>query len=85
MHREWPSWWEWPLDISDQVFDRMKLREFSETDLREILQDATGLERDHEPGRWIVCTRLHGWLWEIIVEPDFELKVLTVITACPLD
>ena len=85
MSPEWPSWWEWPLESSRHVLYRMKRRGFSETDLREMLEDATAIDRDREPGRWIVSSRWHRWRWEIIVEPDFHLQVLTVITVYRLD
>jgi len=85
MSRAWPSWWDWPLELSEHVLYRMKRTAIAETDLREMLEDARALDRDHEPGRWIVLTRLNRRPWEIVVELDFDLELVTVITVYPLD
>jgi hypothetical protein len=59
----------------------MAQRDFGEGDLREMMGDATGLEKDMEPGRWVISTRRFGRKWEIIVEPDAQLGRLVVVTA----
>jgi hypothetical protein len=56
-------------------------RNFSETDLRLMLEQATGLRQDHVPGRWVVETTLDDVPWEVIVEPDEESVVLIAVTA----
>lgn len=59
----------------------MEDREFSEVELREMLEDATRLERDHVPGRWLAFTRHRGRPWNVVLEPDFDDISLVVITA----
>jgi hypothetical protein len=59
-------------------------REFTELDLRQMLEDASGLRPDVEKGRWIVTARHHRRAWEIVVEPDEAERVLVVITAYPV-
>jgi hypothetical protein len=59
-------------------------REFTEVDLRQMLEDASGLRPDVEPGRWVVTARRDRRPWEIIVEPDEAERVLVVITAYPV-
>lgn len=81
----WPEWWNWELDVSGHVRLRMTERSFNETDLRMMLADATALAPDVEPGRWMVETRWDGWPWKIIVEPEFTLRLLVVITAYPVE
>ena len=49
----WPVWWEWELELTPHVLKRMLDREFTEVDLRQMLEDATSLRRDVEKGRWI--------------------------------
>jgi hypothetical protein len=58
-------------------------REFTELDLRQMLEDASGLRPDVEGGRWVVTARLRRRAWEVIVEPDEAERVLVVITAYP--
>jgi len=62
----------------------MEDRRFTEVDLRDMLERATGLQRDIEPGRWVVTTRCRRQRWEVIVEPDVDVQRLVVITAYPL-
>ena len=59
-------------------------RDFTELEVRGMLQGATGIRRDVEPGRWIVSTRRRRRRWEVIVEPDPEVRVLIVIIAYPV-
>lgn len=58
-------------------------RGFTEVDLRQMLDDATGYRADIEPGRWVIGTFHENRPWDIIVEPDTTLELLVVITAYP--
>jgi len=78
---EWPEWWEWDLAFTAHLEDRMKVRLFSEVDLRAMLHDATRLEPSARPGRWIVYTRFAGRPWAVVVEPDSDEQQLYVVTA----
>jgi hypothetical protein len=60
-------------------------RDFSEVELRTMLEDAQGLEPDVEVGRWLVRSWHDGWTWEIVLEPDASTRMLVVITAYRLD
>ena len=60
-------------------------RRFTETDLRDMLERATGLRPDVVPGRWVIETRLRKRDWEVIVEPDSASETGVVITAYPVD
>ncbi len=62
----------------------MVTRRFSETDLRGMLEEALGLQRDAEPGRWVVAVRHDRRRWQVIVEPDPLRRMLVVITAYPV-
>jgi len=59
-------------------------RDFTEVDLRRMLEHATGLRVDVVDGRWVVQTWHAGHPWEVIVEPDEEIRLLVVITAYPV-
>jgi hypothetical protein len=59
----------------------MSDREFSEVDLRAMLEKATGFRKDSIEGRWLIKARHRGRPWEVVVEPDFEMQRLVVITA----
>ena len=78
---EWPEWWPWEIELSSHLLKRMVDRGFSEIDLRSMMEVATRLRRDDEPGRWIVETSHASSPWEVIVEPDLEDRLLVVVTA----
>jgi hypothetical protein len=61
----------------------MEDRRFTEVDLREMLQKATGLRKHVVPGRWVAVSRHRRKNWRIIVEPDPETKLLVIVTAYP--
>lgn len=84
MATQWPEWWEWELELSSHLLKRMLDRDFSEVDLRLMIQQATELHEDDEPGRWLVETKHDSQPWQVIVEPDSEDKLLVVITAYPV-
>ena len=77
----WPQWWSWELELSPHLLKRMIDRQFAETDLRQMLEDATGFQPDHELGRWIIQTRHAGLPWEVVVEPIEGEQLLVVVTA----
>jgi hypothetical protein len=56
-------------------------RRFTEVDLRHMLFRATTYRRDVVEGRWVVVTRHRRQPWEVIIEPDFDAKLMVVITA----
>ena len=80
----WPTWWDWELEPSAHVLRRMVDRDFSEIDLRRMLQEATAPRPDIEVGRWVVATSHAGRPWEVIVEPDESVGLLVVVTAYPV-
>lgn len=84
VQENWPAWWDWELEFGSHLLKRMEDRRFTEIDLRDMLERATDLERDIEPGRWTVTTRHRRQRWEIIVEPDAVTERLVVVTAYPL-
>ena len=63
----------------------MENRDFTEVDLREMLERARAYRPDVLEGRWVIETRRRGRHWEIIVEPDPEALYLVVVTAYPLE
>lgn len=67
------------------AFKRMAERNFTELDLRRMLDTAQTVDSDIVPGRWRVLCRLRRRSWEIIVEPDAKAQHVVVITAYPLD
>ena len=77
----WPEWWQWELELGGHLLRRMIDRQFTESDLRTMLENATGFEPDLEPGRWVIQTRWLGNRWEVVVEPDSRLRRLVVVTA----
>ncbi len=80
----WPAWWIWELELSAHLLRRMLDRDFTEVDLRRMLEDASGIRPDIEVGRWAVATSHAETPWEVIVEPDQTAKLLVVITAYPI-
>lgn len=78
-------WWEWELEPSSHLLKRMVDRGFTEVDLRRMLEHAYEYSRDIAEGRWVVSARHETRKWEVILEPDFELEVLLVVTAYPVE
>lgn len=52
-----------------------------QVELRAMLDDATDLAPGARQGRWIVTTSLGGRPWTVVVEPDFDDRVIFVVTA----
>ena len=59
-------------------------RQFTEIDLRRMLERALDYRRDIVKGRWIIETRHRRHPWEVIVEPDIDAQLLVVVTAYPI-
>jgi len=85
IRRDWPEWLEWELVFASHLLRRMRDRGFTEVDLRRMLTDATNYRPGSVPGRWVVeCQHEHSE-WHVIVEPDFESRLLLVVTAFRVD
>ena len=84
LRHERPAWWVWELELTPHVLKRMVDREFTELDVRQMLEDASSLRPDVEEGRWVVTSRHRRRVWEVVVEPDEAERVLVVITAYPV-
>lgn len=83
---EWPTWWDWELEFTPHLERRMEDRDFTEVDLRRMLQTASGYREHPEiEGRFVIDARHRGQDWEVIVEPDYEDALLVVVTAYPLE
>ncbi len=80
---ERPPWWTWDLELTPHLMTRMIDREFTEVDLRLMIESAGDVRPSDEPGRWIVDSRLDQRRWYVIVEPEAETKTVVVITAYP--
>jgi hypothetical protein len=63
---------------------RMEDREFTEVDLRAMLEQAEGHHLDVVEGRWVIETRHRRHRWHVIVEPDPVERLLVVVTAYPV-
>ncbi len=60
---------------------RMEERDFTEVELREMLEAATGFAPDAVEGRFQIDSPLRGRRWHVIVEPDLDDRLLVVVTA----
>ncbi len=79
--REQPEWWEWELSFWDHLKERMEQRLFTEIDLRLMVKEAIGYKKARPPGRWILETRHQARPWHVIVKPDYNARILDVVTA----
>ncbi len=80
----WPEWWDWELEFGPHIEKRMSDRDFSEIDLRAMLERANGFYPSAAERRWVIKTRHKRKSWEVIVEPDLEEQLLVVVTAYPV-
>jgi hypothetical protein len=76
-----PDWWDWEIELTPHIEKRMEDRDFTEVDLRDMLQRATVFRPDVVTGRFVIEARHRRRRWEIIVEPDDEERLLVAITA----
>lgn len=77
----WPEWWDWELELTPHLEQRMEERDFTEVDLREMLEAATGFAPDAVEGRFQIESPLRDRRWHVIVEPDLDDRLLVVVTA----
>ena len=79
--KQWPLWWEWELELVSYLHTRMEEREFTEIELRRMMEHATGYHPDPSyEGRWLIRTRHQRQRCVIAVEPLLEKERLAVIT-----
>jgi len=76
-------WWTWELEFSSHLLKRMTDRQFTEVELRRMLEHAKGHRPDIVEGRWVIDVRHKRSAWEVIVEPDAKVQLLVVVTAYP--
>jgi hypothetical protein len=76
-----PEWWEWPLAFTPHIESRMEERSFSEVDLRTMLTKVSRVTAARRPGRFIAFTRHGRQPWVIVLEPDWDERLLFVVTA----
>ncbi len=80
--KQWPLWWKWELELVSHLHTRMEEREFTEIELRRMMEHATGYNLDPSyEGRWLIPARHQRQRWVIVVEPLPERKRLAVITV----
>ena len=79
----WPVWWDWDLELTPPVLKRMLDREFTEVDLRQMLEDASSLKRDVEEAMDRHFTSPPQGVGDRR-EPAEAEHVLVVITAYPV-
>ena len=82
--KDWPDWWEWELEFTSHLEKRMEDRDFTELDLRAMLERAESYRSSVVEERWMVSTRHRGAEWAVIVEPDSNVQLLIVVTAYPV-
>jgi hypothetical protein len=63
----------------------MEDRDFTEIDLRTMLEQTQDYSPDVVEGRWVIATHHCQQLWHIIVEPDPVEQLLVVVTAYPVE
>ncbi len=85
IRRSWPEWLEWELKFTGHLEERMSDRGFTELDIRRMLADATDIQAGSVQGRWVAETTHDRASWKVIVEPDFESRILVVVTAFEVD
>ena len=79
--KTYPDWWNFELELSPHVEERMIDRGFSEIDLRLMFEATVAMRPGVAKGRWILETAHDGDAWEVVVEPDEHDRVIVVITA----
>ena len=60
-------------------------RQFTEVELRRMLEHAKGYRQDILEGRWVVEVRHKRSAWEVIIEPDVRTQLQVVVSAYPVE
>jgi hypothetical protein len=81
---ELPEWWNWELAYTEHVESRMDERGVSDVDLRTMLQSPISVQPGR-PGRWQVEARHAEQRWTVVLEPDFDDRVVFVVTVYQRD
>jgi len=76
-----PDWWNFELELSPHVEERMIDRGFSEVDLRLMIETTGAIRRGGAKRPMDLGTAHDGDAWEVVVEPDERDQVIVVITA----
>ena len=61
-----PDWWEFELELSPHVLDRMIDRGFTETDLRLMIEVTDDIRPGSSAERWILGTMFQRQRWEVV-------------------
>jgi hypothetical protein len=77
----WPTWWDWEIELSSHVEDRMEDRAFTEVDLRAMIHRARAVVPSIVRGRFVLDTTHRRRRWAVIVEPDRARRRMVVVTA----
>ena len=72
------------LSFSSLSAKRQFVNNAGKIDLRSMLSKAGKYRPDYIEGRWVIETLYQRKSWEIIVEPDYEFKLLVAVTAYQL-
>jgi hypothetical protein len=78
-----PEWWTWELELTPHVERRMEDRDFTEVELRAMLEHASSHHPNHVEGRHVIEAVHRGRPWDVIVEPDYDDRLLVVVTCYP--
>ncbi len=76
-----PDWWDWEVELTPHIEKRMEDRDFTEVDLRAMMEKASAIRPDVVEGRWVIKARYRRKRWEIIVEPEEMERLIVAITA----
>jgi len=61
----------------------MLQRDFTQIDLRTMLDRASGYHPDFIEGRWVIKTHHRHRAWEVVVEPDFLAFLFKCSSSSP--
>jgi hypothetical protein len=78
--RKRPHWWEWELELTGHVEERMVERGANPLALRWMLLHCTACRRSRERGRFVAQANYRGVAWEIVLEPDYDRECVVVVT-----
>ena len=76
-----PQWWNWDLSFTSHSEMRMEQRGVTEVDLRAMLERANGYRPNVAEGQFMIDAWHHQRPWVVIVEPDFDAKLLVIVTV----
>ncbi|MEM9251079.1 MAG: hypothetical protein AAGB29_01900 [Planctomycetota bacterium] len=85
MSTNWPVWWRFEFKLSNRLLDQLGDIGLSDVDVLTMLELADAYRESLVQGRYVVEAEHLGDEWDITIEPDNVLSIVTVVEIAAVD